>query len=146
MKAPRRKKGFMRKDWKRLPHFSFVGARMRAFVVPKDTEALSVYHIELAARGGIAPAYHKKAIELIWVIKGGGAARMGRRSIRLKRGDSLVIHPPTPHGFVAGRSGMTFLAVLSPRVDSQTDYYSCSGHRHEPPRAFSGGSAKGGVR
>lgn len=146
MKAPRGKKGFKLKPWRSLPHFAFVGARMKAFVVPKDTGALSVYHIELAARGSIAPAYHKKAVELIWVIKGGGVARMGRRSIRLRRGDSLIIHPPTPHGFVAGRSGMTFLAALSPRVDSQTDYYSCSGHRHEPPRAFSGGLAKGGVR
>ena len=76
------------------------------------------------------------------IIKGSEVARMGRRSVRLMKGDSLLIHPPTPHGFVAGRSGMTFLAVLSPRVDSQTDYYSCSGHRHAPPRALSDRSLK----
>lgn len=119
---------------------------MRAFVVPKDTGALSAYHIALRGGGSIAPAYHKKAVELIWVIKGSGIARLGRRIRPLRKGDSLIIHPPTPHGFRAGRAGMTFLAVLSPRVDSQTDYFSCSGHRHEPPRAFSGRLSKGGVR
>lgn len=146
MRKAGRKEGFKLKPWSKLPHFAFIGANMRAFVVPQDTGALSAYHIAVPGRGRIAPAYHKKAVELIWVIKGTGIAQMGRRSVRLKRGDSLLIHPPTPHGFIAGRSGMTFLAVLSPRVDSQTDYYSCSGHQHAPPKTFSGRPAKGGVR
>lgn len=116
---------------------------MRAFLAPQDTGAVSAYHIVLQSLGSIPPAYHKKALELIWIIKGSGVARMGHRSVRLKKGDTLLIHPPMQHGFVAGRSGMTFLAVLSPRVDSQTDYYSCSGHQHAPPRAFSGRLAQG---
>jgi quercetin dioxygenase-like cupin family protein len=132
------KKGFQLKPWKKLPRFAFIGAKMRAFLAPQDTSVLSAYHIVLPGRGSIPPAYHKKAIELIWVIKGSGIARMGRRNIRLKRGDSLLIRPSEPHGFVAGRSGMTFLAVLSPRVDSQTDYYGCSGEPHSPPRTLSG--------
>jgi quercetin dioxygenase-like cupin family protein len=115
---------------------------MRAFLAPRDTGALSAYHIVLRSGGSIPPAYHKRAVELIWIMKGSGVARMGRRSVRLKRGDSLLIQPPTPHGFVAGRSGMTFLAMLSPRVDSKTDYYSCSG-LHAPPRTLSGRLAQG---
>lgn len=146
MKRTRGISGFKLKKWSKLPRFSFVGASMRAFVVPRDTDALSVYHIALASRGSIAPAYHKKAVELIWVIKGSGIAQLGRRSIRIRSGDSLIIQPPTPHGFVAGRAGMTFLAALSPRVDSRTDYYSCSGHQHPHPRSFSGRPATGGVR
>ena len=142
MRMAGRKKIFRLKSWRKLPRLAFIGARMRAFLDPRDTGALCAYHIALASRGSIPQAYHQKAVELIWIIKGSGVARMGRRSVRLMKGDSLLIHPPTPHGFVAGRSGMTFLAVLSPRVDSQTDYYSCSGHRHAPPRALSDRSLK----
>lgn len=144
MRKGARKTCFQVKPWKKLPRFAFIGARMRAFLAPQDTGVLSAYHIVLPGRGSIPPAYHKKAIELIWIIKGSGVARMGRRSVRLKRGDSLLIRPPTPHGFVAGRSGMTFMAVLSPRVDSQTDYYGCSGQPHAPPRALSGRLIEGG--
>jgi mannose-6-phosphate isomerase-like protein (cupin superfamily) len=133
-----RKKGFKLKPWKSLPRFAFIGAGMRSFLAPRDTGALSAYHIVLRSGGSIPPAYHKKAVELIWIIKGSGTARMGRRIVRLKRGDALLIQPTTPHGFVAGRSGMTFLAMLSPRVDSKTDYYSCAGHHHAPPRGLSG--------
>jgi quercetin dioxygenase-like cupin family protein len=136
MRRARRKKDFKLKPWRKLPRFAFIGARMRAFLGPKDTGVLSAYHIALPRGGSIPPAYHKNAVELIWIIKGGGVARMGRRSVRLTRGDSLLIYPPTPHGFVAGRSGMTFLAVLSPRVDAKTDYYSCSGHAHGSPRTL----------
>lgn len=144
MRTAGRKKDFQLKPWRKLPHFAFIGAKMHAFLSPQDTGALSVYHIVLPRRGTIPPAYHKKAVELIWIIKGGGVAEMGRRRVRLKKGDSLLIRPPTPHGFVAGRVGMTFLAVLTPRVDSQTDYYACSGHPHSPPRTLSGRLVEGG--
>lgn len=138
MRAARGTKSFRLKPWKKLPRFEFIGARMRSFLAARDTGALSAYHIVLARHGRIPPAYHRKAVELIWILQGSGSAHMGRRNVRLRRGDSLLIHPPTPHGFVAGRSGMTLLAMLSPRVDSQTDYYSCSGHHHPPPRTLSG--------
>ena len=133
----RRRPGFETRRWSRLPHFEFAGATMRSFLSPQDTPALSCYRIVLEPGAAISPAYHKKAFELIWVMEGGGTASMGRRALKLKRGDSLLIRPPTPHGFTAGRAGMTFLAVLTPRVDSQTDYYAC-GHAHERPRMLSG--------
>jgi quercetin dioxygenase-like cupin family protein len=135
MRKPAVRKGFKARAWRALPRFEFIGARMRSFLSARDTGALSAYHITLPSRGEILPAFHKKAVELIWIIKGGGTAVMGRRTVRLRPGVSLLIHPPTPHGFTAGRAGMTFLAMLSPRVDSSTDYYSCSGH-HLAPRTL----------
>jgi quercetin dioxygenase-like cupin family protein len=136
---------FELRRWSALPRFAFIGAKMRAFLGPGDTGALSCYHIVLPPGGRIPPAYHKKAVELIWVMKGGGVALLGRKRARLRRGDSLLLRPPVPHGFVAGRSGMAFLAVLSPRVDSQTDYYSCHGS-HAPPKVLSGRLLEGSAR
>ena len=138
--------GFAVRKWGKLPRFVFVGAKMRAFLSPKDTRMLSCYHIALTRGKSIAPAYHKKAFELIWVIKGGGIASMGRRRIPLRRGDSLLIQPLTPHGFTAGSSGMVFLAVLTPRVDSQTDYYSCEGDHYDRPKVISGRFVEGRKR
>lgn len=143
--SARRRKGFAIKRRARIPRLSFAGASMRAFLTAKDTPALSCYHITLASGGEIRPAYHKKAVELIWVFQGGGTARLGRRTVSLRRGDALVIHPWTPHGFVAGRAGMTLLAALSPRVDSQTDYHSCDG-AHAPPKVLSGRWTEGAPR
>ena len=131
-----------KRRWSRLPRFAFIGAKMRSFLGPEDTAALSCYHISLPPKGSIPPAFHKKAFELIWIMKGGGRARLGRRSIKVKKGDSLLIRPPTPHSFFAGPYGMTFLAILSPRVDSQTDYYSCHG-AHAAPRVLSGKLVEG---
>jgi quercetin dioxygenase-like cupin family protein len=96
---------------------------MTGMVMKEETEALSVYRIEMGPRQVVAPSYHKKAVELIWVLAGSGTVRLGRRSVRMRRNDTLFIRPPTPHGFEAGRSGMTMLAILSPRVDSRTDIY-----------------------
>ncbi|HEX4048292.1 MAG TPA: cupin domain-containing protein [Elusimicrobiota bacterium] len=143
MRTTKKPARFKVKAWGKLPRFAFIGAKMRAFLAPQDTGDMSCYHIVLPGRGTIPPAYHRKAVELIWIIKGGGVAKMGPRSVRLKRGDSLLIRPTTPHGFTAGSSGMTFLAVLSPRVDSRTDYYACSGSHHAPPRALSGRLVEG---
>ena len=145
-RAKRRGKGFAVKLWRELPLFSFVGARMRSFLSPRESEALSCYHIKLSRGGSISPAYHKKAFELIWILEGGGVAQLGGRRVKLRRGDSLLIQPPTPHGFEAGPAGMAFLAVLSPRVDSKTDYYSCHGETHAQPRVHSGRLIQGRAR
>ena len=119
---------------------------MRSFLSPEDTASLSCYHISLSKFESISPAFHKKAIELIWVLNGGGVARLGGgRRVKLRKGDSLLIHPREPHGFTAGPSGLVFFAALSPRVDSQTDYYSCNG-AHEPPRVESGRLPQGSAR
>lgn len=135
MRRPRR--GYRHKPAGSLPLFAFAGGRMHGLLDAADTGALSCYRIVLPPGGEIRPAYHKKAVELIWVLQGGGRAGLERRSVRLRRGDALVIHPPTPHGFTAGRRGMTFLAALSPRVDSRTDYHPCDGP-HAAPKVLSG--------
>lgn len=138
--------GYAVKAWRELPRFSFVGAEMRAMLSPTETRALSCYHIALEDGGEIPAAYHKKAFELIWVLSGRGTAVLGSRRVRLVAGDSLLIRPPTPHGFAAGRGGMSFFAALSPRVDSRTDYYSCDGGHHGRPRMISGRFLEGNRR
>lgn len=146
MTTRRNGKGFEVRQWSALPRFEFVGAKMRSFLSPEDTAALSCYHVSLSGREKLSPAYHKKAFELIWILDGGGVALMGGgRSVALRKGDSLLIHPREPHGFTAGARGLVFLAALSPRVDSQTDYYSCHG-THEPPRISSGRLLEGRAR
>ena len=130
-------KSFTVKRWKTHPLFEFAGARMRALLTLDDTSKLACYHITVAKNGCVQSAYHKKAVELICILKGSGSARLGRRRVVLKKGDALFIYPPTPHGFIAGRAGMVMMAILTPRVDSQTDFYSHD-ESHPPPKVLAG--------
>ena len=121
-----------------LPVLDFAGARMDALLDAADTESLACYRITLPGGRSVPAAYHKKAVEMIWGLSGKGVIEVGRRRVTLTAGDVLVIHPPTPHAFHAGRKPWTFLAVLSPRVDSRTDLYPVTAGTHGHARAVKG--------
>lgn len=116
----------------------FAGALVRPLVQKAERTGFACYHIRIAPGGVVPPAFHKKAVELIWILRGSGTITLGRRAVRMLRGDSLLIRPPTPHAFLAGRSGMEFVAVLRPWVDSSTDFHAAHAGTHAAPRVLGG--------
>lgn len=125
--------------WSRLTVLHFDSCVMRPLVGIEETSKLSCYHIRLPPGSRMEPAYHRKAHELIWIMEGRGTALLDGRRVPVRDGDVLFIPPPTVHGFVAGRRPLVMLAMLSPRVDSRTDFYSAGpGRKHEKPKVLSG--------
>lgn len=126
--------------WSRLPVLHFDSCRMRPLVGLDETSRLSCYHIRMPRRARMEPAYHKKAAEVIWIMEGRGHALLDGRRVLVRRGDVLFIPPPTTHGFETKGSSLTMLAMLAPRVDSQTDFFPADlqGRGHGRPKVLAG--------
>lgn len=123
--------------WSKLTVFRFSEALMRTLVTVDQTKSMSCYHIRLTRDGVMKPAYHKKASELIWFIKGRGVAELAGRRVRIKTGDVLFIPALTAHGFSTS-SSLEMLAMLTPRVDSKTDFYPLEDGSHGVPHVITG--------
>jgi quercetin dioxygenase-like cupin family protein len=124
--------------WPDLTVFRFTEAIMRPLVTLDETSALACYHIKLSKRKFMRPVFHKKAVEVIWILRGKGIAHLEDRRLKISAKDVIFIAPPAIHGFSTQDSSLEMLAILSPRVDSQTDFYSVDKSGHGRPRVLAG--------
>lgn len=131
--------GYLVKRKKDLPKVFYFDSYVTPMVGIQDTPALTTYRVKIPKNILVEQAFHKKATEMIWVIEGSGFALLGDEKVKISKGDVLLIHPLTPHGFVGGSKGVTLLTALSGHVDSKTDFFWRNGAApHAPPKVLSG--------
>jgi quercetin dioxygenase-like cupin family protein len=130
--------GFLFRPFSDLTLLSFLGSTIRPLIQPDDEIENSSYFIQMPPSGFVERSYHKIAKEVIFVISGYGTAFLGNSILSLKKGDTMIIFPPTPHGFKAGDSGLEMISFLSSQVNSKRDFYSCSKEAIEDPIVLGG--------
>src|SRR3989338_3448756 len=102
--------GFLIKKAKDLPKIYFMQSHMTPMIGLNETDRLSCYHIKMPKNTYVEPSYHKKAVEMIWILKGEGIAVLGNKKNQISRGDVIFIRPPTAHTFHSGAKGLELLA------------------------------------
>lgn len=68
--------------------------------------------------GGSHPAIrHDRTWEFFLILRGSNRATIGRRTLKLRRGDYGYLPPGSSHAFTAGRRGVDVLVIFSPAMD-----------------------------
>jgi mannose-6-phosphate isomerase-like protein (cupin superfamily) len=110
--------------------FSFENASSaKAFrISPKDTNYFailfdgkkdaieSIFVVEIFTKGGATPPNeHSAAHEFFYVLHGEGVAKCGGKTVPIKKGDSLLLHPGTNHIIEnTGQGKLYTLTVMTP--------------------------------
>ncbi|MDF2116714.1 cupin domain-containing protein [Roseiarcaceae bacterium H3SJ34-1] len=83
---------------------------------PEKDRVANIYVVEIFTKGGATPPNeHTAAHEFFYVLHGEGIARCGDRTIPIKKGDSLLLHPGTEHVVEnTGDSKLYTLTVMTP--------------------------------
>lgn len=83
---------------------------------PEKDGIANIYVVEIFAKGGATPPNeHSAAHEFFYVLHGEGVARCGDRTIPVKKGDSLLLHPGVEHVVEnTGDSKLYTLTVMTP--------------------------------
>ena len=93
-------------------------------LLPREAcEKFSAYLVRIEPRQIKKPSYHKKGEELYYVLSGAGAAVLGGRSYRLRKGCFFRVPPETVHQFTAGDELLCMLNFHSPPVFADKDTY-----------------------
>src|SRR5260221_6870440 len=98
----------------------------------KETDAIDyIFVIEIFKTGGATPPNeHASAHEFFHVLHGGGLARCDGRTVPIKTGDSLLLHPGSLHVIENNRAGKLYtLTVMTP-----DDGFAALIRRREPVR------------
>jgi quercetin dioxygenase-like cupin family protein len=101
----------------------FATMKLQSLTGAENTNRFAAYRIVIAKHHKVPRSYHKIAEELLFFLKGNGIAHVGRSKLKVAAGDTLLIRPGTPHGFITGSSPLELVAFLSPKVDTKTDFY-----------------------
>ena len=110
--------------------FSFENASSaKAFrISPKDTNYFailfdgkkdaieSIFVVEIFTKGGATPPNeHSEAHEFFYVLHGEGIAKCDGKTVPIKKGDSLLLHPGTNHIIEnTGQGKLYTLTVMTP--------------------------------
>ena len=83
---------------------------------PESDDIPNVFVIEIFNPGGATPPNeHSAAHEFFYVLEGEGIARCGGKAVPVKKGDSLLLHPGTPHVLENTGAGKLYtLTVMTP--------------------------------
>ena len=115
--------GCVHKRMNEMESFNLEGMQVIPFLSAEETQKFSVYHIVIPQHHRVPQSYHKVAHELILFLEGRGFARVNGRRFPVAKGEAIWILPGIPHGFETQDGPLTLLAILSPRVDTKTDFY-----------------------
>jgi mannose-6-phosphate isomerase-like protein (cupin superfamily) len=78
-------------------------------------EGFSVAEAGVAAGLETDAHVHKKSQEIYYILEGAGTMHLGRKSLKVKTGDAILITPGMPHYIKAdGGTGIRLLCICSP--------------------------------
>lgn len=102
---------------------SLHGLDVRSLFSPEEADMLSFRWIRAEADTLVPPSFHKEACEVLYVLQGAARFRLDDDCFEVKAGDFLSIPPGVVHSMKTSSQGITFVAVQTPPVERNVDFY-----------------------
>jgi mannose-6-phosphate isomerase-like protein (cupin superfamily) len=99
------------------------GFSVKFFLERGESNNISFYHVSLPGNFFYKSSYHKKAEELVFVLKGEARGKIGEKDTFVSEGSIIYIPPGTLHKFITKDQELVLLSVHSPPIYEDEDIY-----------------------
>jgi quercetin dioxygenase-like cupin family protein len=114
---------FTKRTRQDLPLEEMHGLSIRSLFRPEEADQLSMRWIQVGPGRVVPPSRHLVAREVLYVLDGEAEFTVGGVTETCRAGDFLNVAPGTVHSMRTRDSAVTFLAVQSPPVENDRDFY-----------------------